>query len=114
MGRPRALKDPALSAIRVNSEFKSILDRYKRERENYGMTALRLIKEATENKKKLNQLDEKVYLLAQEIEKMQWEISYLDQGNQGHYRIQRELKLQIFNLQVKLAEQEKQNCLIMI
>lgn len=75
--------------------------------ENYGITVLRLIKEAIENKKKVNTLDERVYLLEKKIDDLDWEIDYLQQGNEGHLRIQEQLKQDIFNLEAKLAEREK-------
>jgi hypothetical protein len=107
LGRPRTTKDPAKTAIRINDECKKILDMQKGSNENYGITVLRLIKEAISNKKKARELDERVYLLEQEIKNMQWEINYLEEGNQGHLRVQGQLKMDIFNLQAKLAEREK-------
>ena len=107
MGRPKTTLDPAKTAIRINDECKKILDKQKRFRENYGMTVLRLVKEAIENKKKVSNLDERVFALEQEVKNLQWETQYLEEGNQGHLRIQEQLKLDIFNLQAKLAEREK-------
>lgn len=107
MARPKTTQDPAKTAIRINEECKKILDMQKRFNENYGITVLRLIKEAVENKKKAKDLDERVYLLEQEVKNMLWEIEYLEEGNQGHQRTEERLKLDIFNLQAKLAEREK-------